>query len=124
MKLPLLDDLIDEQLNVYEASLKENLFILGPPGSGKTTMAVHRIKRLLSIGSSALLLTKNRMLAALAGQLGDNSFTTLTMNSFITSEFYRRFGRNAPEPKPFMYDWQEIMNEYEKAKITPALGKL
>lgn len=124
MKLPLLDDLIDEQLNVYEASLKENLFVLGPPGSGKTTMAVHRIKRLLGIGSSSLLLTKNRMLAALAGQLGDNSFTTLTMNSFITSEFYRRFGRNAPEPKPFAYDWQEIMDEYEKAKVTPILDHL
>lgn len=38
MKLPKLDDLVDEQMLVYEHDPDENLFVAGPPGSGKPVL--------------------------------------------------------------------------------------
>ena len=37
----------EEQLDVYETPFDESLFVVGPPGSGKTVLAVHRAQMLV-----------------------------------------------------------------------------
>jgi len=124
MKLPLLDDLIEEQMQIYDAPPDKNLFVLGPPGSGKTTMAVHRTQYLKTLKRRAVLITKNRMLAALAAQLGSGP-TTSTMNTFFTRDFFNRFNFPAPQPvKRFQYDWPAVMAQYEDEKVEPTLDHL
>ena len=66
MKLPKLDDLIDEQSVVYDHRPNEHLFVAGPPGSGKTSLAVLRARFLGDLGQTVALVTRNRMLASLA----------------------------------------------------------
>ncbi|MBI6855820.1 hypothetical protein YA0002_23940, partial [Pseudomonas cichorii] len=97
MQLPVLDDLIDEQMQIYDAPPDRNLFVLGPPGSGKTTMAVHRTLYLRNLKCSAVLITRNRMLAALAAQLGGGVVATKTMSKFFTKDFFNRFNSQAPQ---------------------------
>jgi DNA helicase IV len=125
MKLPLLDDLIDEQMQIYDAPPDKNLFVLGPPGSGKTTMAVHRTQYLRNLKRSAVLITRNRMLAALAAQLGSGIVATKTMSTFFTTDFFARFNFAAPQPvRPFHYDWPAVMAQYEAANVKPTLDHL
>ncbi|MGF6152176.1 AAA family ATPase [Pseudomonas fluorescens] len=125
MKLPVLDDLIDEQMQIYDAPPDQNLFVLGPPGSGKTTMAVHRTQYLRNLNRSAVLITRNRMLAALAAQLGGRMVATKTMSTFFTTDFFTRFNSTAPQPfKRFHYDWPAVMTRYEAANVQPTLDHL
>ncbi len=44
MRLPTWEELesVDEQLDVLEWPLDETIFVAGPPGSGKTVLAVRR----------------------------------------------------------------------------------
>lgn len=125
MKLPVLDDLIDEQMKIYHAPPDKNLFVLGPPGSGKTTMAVYRTQYLRNLNRSAVLITKNRMLAALAVQLSEKKIAAKTMNTFFTKDFSSRFRYDAPQPvRRFHYDWPAVMAQYESANIEPTLDHL
>lgn len=120
MKLPLLDDLIHEQLDIYDADPETPLFVLGPPGSGKTSLAVLRMQLLRSLGHSCLLITKNRLLASLGSQLGNQALNVTTMHSFISSDHSQRIGCFAPEPYgPFIYDWPTLLSNYERANIEP-----
>jgi superfamily I DNA/RNA helicase len=48
MNLPSLDDLTPEQWSVYDQPPDASLIVVGPPGSGKTSLAVHRARFLVS----------------------------------------------------------------------------
>ncbi|MFZ3079690.1 MAG: DEAD/DEAH box helicase, partial [Bellilinea sp.] len=55
------------QEQVIAAPLTESLFISGPPGCGKTSAAVGRLRRIIGQGipaESVLILTPQRSLAA------------------------------------------------------------
>ena len=71
MRLPTYDEISrdDEQLNVYETPFDESLFVVGPPGSGKTVLAVHRAQMLANAGNTVVLITYSRMLRRLIAQL-------------------------------------------------------
>ena len=57
--------LTDQQRQVADAALRGSLFVAGPAGAGKTTAAVHRLRRLLEAGvraDSILVLLPQRTL--------------------------------------------------------------
>ena len=66
MKLPTWDELQrdSDQLGVLEHPLDQALFVAGPPGSGKTVLAVRRAQMLAEHGTPATIVTFNRMLRA------------------------------------------------------------
>ncbi|MCE2482300.1 MAG: DUF2075 domain-containing protein [Alphaproteobacteria bacterium] len=61
MRLPTYDEISrdEEQLNVYETPFDESLFVVGPPGSGKTVLAVHRAQMLANADDTVVLITYN-----------------------------------------------------------------
>ncbi|UEP38285.1 AAA family ATPase [Burkholderia ambifaria] len=124
MKLPKLDDLVDEQMLVYEHDPDENLFVAGPPGSGKTSLAVLRAKFLKELDKKVLLVTRNKMLAALAVQLDGDGLEASTMNSFIGKRYYALTRQKVPEPYPFAYDWQAVIDTCAAIDATPAWDHL
>lgn len=124
MKLPALDDLIPEQMAVYLRPQEQHLFVAGPPGSGKTTLAVLRAKLLAEKGKSVVLVTRNRMLAALAELLSDRKFETTTMHKFISSQHYQRVGSYAPESEKYVYDWDQVLVNYAAAAVEPSIDHL
>lgn len=112
MQLPHFDDLIQEQLSVYDTPPEQSLFVIGPPGSGKTTLAVLRAQLLSRMKKRTLFITKNRMLAALATQLSNGHFDVMTMHSFVPRDYRSRISGNIPQVRSYVFDWPNIMNDY------------
>jgi superfamily I DNA/RNA helicase len=123
MILPNLDDLIGEQITIYDHSSDEHLFIAGPPGSGKTTLAVLRARFLKNLGLRTLVVTKNRMLKALVKQLGGGDVQANTMHSFVYRNYRDRIKEDVPQVN-YIFDWPAIIQAYEAAGIEPVLDHL
>lgn len=124
MRLPNLNDLIEEQLVIYEHPPNQSLFVAGPPGSGKTSLAILRANFLRNTGQSVCLITKNRLLKRLASQLSSGFIRTETMHRFVAKAYSDRFGKFAPEIRKFEFNWDEIMTTYTAVSHTPLLNHL
>ena len=131
MKLPTYQDLSEEQLRIYEHLPDERLFVLGPPGSGKTTMAIWRARYLATapLSRSVTVVTRNRLLAATALQMahGDadrRPIHVATMHSFASSAYWSRFTRKIHEPMRYVYDWDRTIADYTAVQYVPTLDHL
>lgn len=116
MRLPTWDELrkVDEQMQVLEHPLDKPLFAVGPPGSGKTVLAVHRAQMLTqnSIGeageaSSVAIVTYNRMLRRLVSLLKNGDATPWTMQRFVWNDYQTKTGNRPPRltGRSYDYDW-------------------
>ena len=124
MQLPPYSDLIDEQISVYEYPLDRSLFVVGPPGSGKTTLAVMRAKMLveeypmpLSISEGSAFVTYNRMLRRLVELLSED-VEAFTMHSFVSRDYKLRTGDDVVPTSPidvYEFLWSKMsMNVSQK----------
>lgn len=130
MQLPIFDDLVEEQLKVYEYTPTQSMLVVGPPGSGKTSMAIWRARVMVSeeLKLNVAMITKNRLLSAVAGQLarenGNGEIKTATMHSFVAKDYSRRVGGSIPSFGRYKYNWEQIFADYEEAGIEPILDNL
>ena len=122
MRLPTWDELAaePEQLEVLEYPIDQSLFVVGPPGSGKTVLAVQRAKLAAQVGdvSSVAIVTFNRMLRRQLTLLredgseeplddGGSDPEASTMHSFVSKDYWRRTSSwppNVPHDQ-YTYDW-------------------
>lgn len=112
MHLPPWNELIEEQLDVLETPLDESLFVVGPPGSGKTVLAVQRTDMLHERhGPAARLVTFNRMLRRLASLLSSHG-SPATMHSFASLEFQKQTGEKPPTlANSYDFDWATMITK-------------
>ena len=121
MRLPTYDEIAreEEQLEVYEAPFDESLFVVGPPGSGKTVLAVQRARMLAGAGVVVVLITYNRMLRRLIAQLTEDQVEAQTMHQFVSAR-YRAQARSAtPMTAEYVYDWHAMFETLERGGVTP-----
>ena len=122
-----------EQLEVLEYPIDRSLFVVGPPGSGKTVLAVRRASVAAQVGgvSSVAIVTYNRMLRRLLTLIReDGSEEPLTddgsapdastMHSFVSNDYWRRTGSPAPSVPydQYAYDWgamSEVLRNHAHA---------
>lgn len=130
MHLPSFNDLIPEQHDVYDYPPDKSVLVVGPPGSGKTSMAIWRARLLVSpeLHRSVVLVTRNRLLAAVALQLAKEhegaDIHSTTMHSYISKDYYQKFGEYAPKLQEYSFDWPKILDKYEQSNAAHDLDHL
>ena len=127
MRLPTWEELesVDEQLDVLEWPLDETLLVAGPPGSGKTVLAVCRAQMIAEGEPDTIILTYNRMLRRLMTLLSEQSGLTqtdeivaftgtiATMQSYVWSDYRKRTKSKPPTPPDdrYAYIWSEMLRK-------------
>jgi superfamily I DNA/RNA helicase len=124
MKLPTWDELQrdSDQLEVLEYPLDRPLFVAGPPGSGKTVLAVKRAQMLAESSTPATIVTFNRMLCRLANLLNDGINLAATMHAFVWRDYVRRAKvERLPTSgqSSFDYNWQEMLDTLARRPPLP-----
>ena len=121
VRLPTYDEIArdEEQLGVYETPFDESLFVVGPPGSGKTVLAVRRAQMLASAGIPVALITYNRMLRRLIAQLTEEDVQAQTMHKFVSDCYFAQANARAPSLEPFIYNWSAMFTTLKCHDVTP-----
>ena len=128
MRLPTWDELqrVPEQRDVLEYRLDRSLFVVGPPGSGKTVLAIYRAQLAAALasdetGPSVAIVTFNRMLRRLLDMLEEADLRVGTMHSFVGHDYRSRMHRQPPhQPSDwYSYDWDAMFSCLEDAKEHP-----
>ena len=114
-RLPTWEELAsqEEQLEVLEHPLDQPLFVVGPPGSGKTVLAVQRAQMVAEEAPLRVtVVTYNRMLRRLLTLMDeDDSVDARTMQSFVWFD-YRNRTNDEPPRSPhnrFEYVWPAML---------------
>ncbi len=125
MRLPTYEELanVEEQLEVLEYPLDESLFVVGPPGSGKTVLAVQRAETVSrwETGKSVPIVTYNRLLRRLMQLLNNGGVYPRTMHTFVWEEYRRRTKHPVPTEREdsYAYLWPEMLGRLRRARVVP-----
>jgi DNA helicase IV len=109
LKLPTYENLSLEQDNVLDLPLDRNHIVIGPPGSGKTVLAIYRAQMLSQKkGEPTLLIMYNKLLrqytSAALKTLGIDGIAT-TFHNWFPVFFKRTYGQPPREVAPYVFDW-------------------
>ncbi len=123
MRLPTYEEIASDenQLEVYETAFDDSLFVVGPPGSGKTVLAVHRARMLAEAKKPAVIITYNRMLRRLVAQLTEGRVDARTMHSFVSRHYRGQAAAPVPyrEGNRYDYIWEAMHETLEERGVTP-----
>ena len=121
VKLPTYDEIARDrnQLDVFETPTDRSLFVAGPPGSGKTTLAIHRAQIAARLGSRVALITYNRMLRRLVALATDGQIEAQTMHKFVWDTYQRLVNEPPPQIEPYVQNWSAMRMELNQKRIEP-----
>lgn len=115
IKLPQWNELSkDEQVPILNLPTDKNYVIVGPPGSGKTILALHRAARLKKEGRQLHMLTYNRLLSeylqGALNQIGLTGFSAQTYHAFMAWLFSAKLHKSVPRlpNDSYAFDWDEV----------------
>jgi superfamily I DNA/RNA helicase len=114
LKLPAYQDLAREQLEIYNLPLNGSYLVVGPPGTGKTIMALHRASMYLRASMKTHFLVYSNTLTqyldqAVKQEKLDSVATTL--HKWFPYWYQRSLRRWPPRVAKFEFDWNTILSE-------------
>ena len=131
MRLPTWEELesVEEQLDVLEHPLNKPLFVAGPPGAGKTVLAVRRAQMAAESDRGTATITYNRMLRRLMSLLGTPASAknvVATMQSYVWQDYRARTGSKPPmhAHDQYAYVWDDMLRSLEQRSAVPDMEHL
>ena len=124
MRLPAFEDLSKEQDLIYNLDLDGNYLVSGPPGTGKSVMALYRAQVLTFDDREPALLMYNNVLQQYTAQAAD----TLEVAGFVRTfhswiwRFWREHFKQQPptlEGNSYALDWAEVTSQFFAAPPDP-----
>jgi DNA helicase IV len=112
MRLPSFRDFSPEQDRIYNLPLTTNYLVTGPPGTGKTVIALYRAQMYAKKKLTPVLLTRSKVLTSYTGSAAQElgiAGQVLTYNSWVSKVYYRHFKEFAPQIADYVFDWSKMM---------------
>lgn len=117
MKLPTYQDLTKKQDRIYNLPLDKSYIVTGPPGTGKTVMALYRASMYQSRERLCRLIMYSRFLSqylqSAVNELDLNS-AVQTFNSWTWNYYRNHFGRRPPQYEKYENNWKKISQQLLK----------
>lgn len=111
LKLPSYQQLSREQDTINNLPLDSSFLVTGPPGTGKTVLAIYRAQMFREAGKQSHFLVYGRALNQYLSQAmkttGVDASAT-TFHRWFYDWYWRNFGRTAPQLQKYVYDWKAI----------------
>ena len=125
MRLPAFEDLSKEQDLIYNLDLDGNYLVSGPPGTGKSVMALYRAQVLTFDDREPALLMYNNVLQQYTAQAADAlevAGFVRTFHSWIWRFWREHFKRQPPtlEGNSYVHDWAEMTDQFFASPPDPA----
>ena len=121
MKLPVFEDVSKEQDLVYNLDLDGNYLVTGPPGTGKSVMALFRAQALSFDDREPAVLMYNRMLQQYteqaASELGIGGYVT-TFHTWLGKFWWSVYKEKVPSLHPYVPDWPIIWQRFVAEPVT------
>lgn len=115
MRLPSFRELSSEQDIIYNLPLDKNYLVTGPPGTGKTVIALYRASMYRKRNKTPKLLSYSKVLSSYtddaARNLQINGYVS-TYHSWVYQTYRGHTGQEPPVTSPFVYDWGQIMEGF------------
>jgi superfamily I DNA/RNA helicase len=122
VRLPTYEELSKEQDRVYNLPLDESCLVTGPPGTGKTVMALYRASALDQDDRDVALLMYSRLLnqyvQSALEELGIEG-RAATFHSWLGKWWWSAYHQYFPQVRRFVPDWTEII---AKLQTNPPRG--
>lgn len=112
MRLPTYQQLSKEQDRVLNLPLNGSYIVAGPPGTGKTVVALYRADTLSENGGNPLLIMYNRLLMQYTDAATDEldiDGITKTFHQWFGRFYLKHYGAYAPQVAPYVFNWEEIL---------------
>ena len=115
-KIPEISELTSRQREAAAHNpINGNLYVSGPPGSGKTVILLRRglfLKNLKNL--RVLVLVYNRTLRKYISEL--KNFDSMEVETWYRW-IYDRYNRRPPQFRPFEYDWAKILDKEQNSPV-------
>lgn len=118
-ELPAYEDLSREQDDIFNLPLDGKHVVVGPPGTGKTVMAVYRAEMYKKAKNSIRFVVYNNTLnqyLAYSKQQKRIASNTSTLHKWFYSWHFHTFGKAPPQLEKYVFDWERILKNMMKYK--------
>ena len=127
MRFPPFADLDKDQRNIYvESPTNGAILVTGPPGTGKTVIAMHRALRLSGDKRNVAIVMFNRVLCRYTSNFENlpNNIDVKHMHKWASEWLRSMFQNKVPKLNGFTFDWKKISETIRMCSDRALINKM